>query len=87
MIRERVLFNRLPIKLDWYGYEIYQGDQKISWYDPQPHPNDEALQTTFPHHKHIHPNIKHNRIPAPNINFTEPNIIALISEIRSILDQ
>jgi hypothetical protein len=87
VIRERVIFNRLPITLDWYGYEIYQKDRKISWYDPQPHPNDPSLQNTFPHHKHIHPNIKNNRISAPNMSFTQPNIIALISEIESIIEK
>jgi len=60
IMRERVLFDRLPPVIDWYGYEIWQGAKKLYWYDSQPHPNDPALQSTYPHHKHIHPNIKHN---------------------------
>ena len=84
VIRERVLVHRLPIVLDWYGYEIYRGEEKIFWYDPQPHPNDEELQSTYPHHKHILPEIKHNRIPAANMSFEQPNLPALISEIESL---
>ena len=35
-----------------------------------------------PHHKHIPPNIKHHRIPAPNLSFTRPNLPFLIGEIE-----
>ncbi|HNB54120.1 MAG TPA: DUF6516 family protein, partial [Anaerolineales bacterium] len=48
-----------------YGYEVYQGQEKLYWYDDFPHPNDPTLASTHPHHKHIHPNIKKHRIPAP----------------------
>ena len=64
-----------------YGYEVYRGDERLYWYDDFPHPDDETLASTFPHHKHIPPDIKHNRIPAPNMSFTEPNLPSLISEI------
>jgi len=84
VVRERVLYHRLPIVLDWYGYEVYRGEEKLYWYDSQPHPDDEVLQSTHPHHKHIPPDIKHNRIPAANISFTQPNLPALISEIESL---
>jgi hypothetical protein len=84
VVRERVLFDRLPIVLDWYGYEVYRGDEKLYWYDSQPHPTNEPLQTTHPHHKHIPPDIKNNRIPAENMSFTQPNLPALISEIESL---
>ena len=82
VIRERILYDRLPIVLDWYGYEVYKGQEKVYWYYSQPHPNDESLQSTHPHHKHIHPDIKHNRIPAPNMSFEQPNLPPLISEIE-----
>jgi hypothetical protein len=85
VIRERVVFNRLPALFDWYGYEVWRGDEKLYWYDPQPHPNDPALQSTHPHHKHVPPNIKHNRIPAPAMRFDQPNLPALISEIEALL--
>ena len=84
VVRERVLHHRLPIVLDWYGYEVYRGEEKIYWYDSQPHPNDETLQSTHPHHKHIPPDMKHNRIPAVNMSFTQPNLPVLIEEIESL---
>jgi hypothetical protein len=52
-----------------------------------PYPNDPALASTHPHHKHIPPDIKHNRIPAPNMNFTQPNLPALISDIENLIAQ
>jgi hypothetical protein len=65
-----------------YGYTVYRGEEKEYWYDPQEHPDDPSLASTYPHHKHIHPNIKRNRVPAPNISFTEPNLPFLIEEIE-----
>jgi len=53
----------------------------LIWYDSWSHPDDKSLAATDPHHKHIHPNIKHNRIPAPNLSFYQPNLIFLINEI------
>ncbi|MFQ5751559.1 MAG: DUF6516 family protein [bacterium] len=44
--------------MESYGYELWLYDKKISWYDRQPHPNDPDLPSTYPHHKHIPPNIK-----------------------------
>jgi len=70
-----------------YGYEVYKENQKIYWYDDFPHPNDESLTSTFPHHKHILPNIKRNRIPAPGISFSEPNLEFILNEIVNLLDQ
>jgi hypothetical protein len=83
VVRERVLYHRLPIIVDWYGYEVYRGDEKLYWYDSQPHPDDETLHNTHPHHKHIPPDIKHNRVPAANMSFSEPNLPTLIAEIES----
>lgn len=83
-IRERVVFDRLPLLIDGYGYEIWRGNEKLYWYDSQPHPNDPALQSTHPHHKHIPPDIKHNRIPAPEMKFTQPNIPRLVEEAGNL---
>jgi hypothetical protein len=80
-----LLFHRLPALLDWYGYEIWLGDEILSWYEPQPHPDTPSLQSTHPHHKHIPPDIKHNRLPAPNMRFDEPNLPHLIAEIESLI--
>jgi Family of unknown function (DUF6516) len=68
-----------------YGYEVYRNDEKLYWYDDFPHPQDLSLASTFPHHKHVPPEIKRNRIPAPNISFTHPNLPALIQEIETLI--
>jgi hypothetical protein len=85
VVRERILCHHLPVIIDWYGYEVWQGREKLYWYDSQPHPKDPALQSTHPHHKHIPPNIKHNRIPAPEMSFTQPNLPVLIGEIETAI--
>lgn len=66
-----------------YGYEVYRGEEKLFWYDDFPHPNNPTLASTQPHHKHIPPDIKHNRVPAPNMSFTQPNLPALIRELKN----
>ena len=58
---------------------------KFAWYDAQPHPNDPTLASTYPHHKHIPPNIKRNRILASNMSFTQPNLSSLIREIEELV--
>jgi hypothetical protein len=65
-----------------YSYEIYQAGEKIAWYDPFEHPHSPELASTYPHHKHILPDLKHNRIPAPGISFEQPNLPTLIEEIE-----
>ena len=87
VVRERVVFHRLPAVIDWYGYEVWHGDEKVYWYDSQPHPDDQTLQSTHPHHKHIPPDIKHHRISASRMSFIEPNLPYLIEEIESLLRQ
>jgi len=37
VVRERVLYHRLPAVIDEYGYEVWQGETKLYWYDAQPH--------------------------------------------------
>lgn len=67
-----------------YGYEVYRGDDRLYWYDDFPHPNDPTLASTMPHHKHIPPDIKHHRIPAPGMSFDHPNLPLLIREIEEM---
>ncbi len=86
VVRERVLSHRLPAIIDWYGYEVWRGEEKLYWYDPQPHSGDPSLQSTHPHHKHIPPNIKHNRVPAPGFNFRHPNIQIIIEEVSVLVE-
>ena len=69
-----------------YGYEVYRGSEHLYWYDDFPHPNDPSLAATHPHHKHIPPDIKHHRVPAPEISFTRPNLPVLIREIEELAE-
>ena len=66
-----------------YSYEVYRNDKKLYWYDPFPHPHILELASTEPHHKHVLPDIKHSRIPAPNIKFNQPNLPFLIREAET----
>jgi hypothetical protein len=86
-IRERLVFDRLPIILDSYSYEIWQDDEKLSWYDPQPHPNERQLIENFPHHKHTPPDIKHHRTTAIGMSFSNPNLPLIIEEVIRRLDK
>lgn len=87
VVRERIVYQRLPVAIDSYGYEVWCGDEKLYWYDSQPHPNDPTLQSTEPHHKHIHPDIKHHRIPAMEMSFNQPNLPVLIKEIGALIEK
>jgi hypothetical protein len=66
---------------------VYQGEERLYWYDDFPHPHDSALASTFPHHKHVPPDIKRNRTPAPALSFTSPNLLFLIREIEELMGQ
>jgi hypothetical protein len=65
--------------LDYY-YAVFRGQERVRWYDPQPHPENPELASTFPHHLHEPPDIKHNRKPAPGISFQAPNLPTLIAD-------
>lgn len=80
VVRERIVYDRLPAVIDWYGYEVWRGQEKLFWYDSQPHPDDSLLQSTHPHHKHIPPDIKHRSFfSTPNSPF--PIACCIASEI------
>lgn len=87
LVRQRIIYDRLPALIDWYGYEVWRGEEKLYWYDSQPHPDDPALQSTHPHHKHIPPEIKHNRIPAPQMSFSHPNLPFLLAEVERLIER
>lgn len=70
-----------------YGYEVYRGKDRLYWYDDFPHPNDPTLASAHPHHKHVPPDIKHHRIPAPEMSFSRPNLPVLIREIEELIKQ
>lgn len=59
--RERLDFVDDSLIIRHYGYEVWQGEEKLYWYDSQAHPDEPTLASTHPHHKHVHPDIKHNR--------------------------
>ncbi len=67
-----------------YGYEFYRGDERLCWFDDFPHPNDPELASTFPHHKHLPPDIRHHRVPAPEMSFSKPNLPFLIEELAKL---
>ncbi len=84
-INERLSQEDSGVVIEAYGYELWQGEKKLYWYDSQPHPDDPTLASTHPHHKHVLPDIKHHRIPAPQLSFTRPNLPSLIQEIEELL--
>lgn len=84
-LKERISFDTDQVIIESYGYELWFNEEKFGWYDSQPHMNEPNLASTSPHHKHVPPNIKRNRIPAPNMHFDQPNIQFLIQEIESLL--
>jgi hypothetical protein len=86
-IYERLTWDAGPLTIEGYSYEVWRGSKKLYWDDSQPHPHDPTLASTHPHHKHIPPDIKHQRVPAPDLNFSEPNLPFLIHEIETTLHQ
>lgn len=87
-VLEVIRFDLTPPRIARYGYEVWRGGEKLYWYDSQPHPGDPALAPTYPHHKHVPPDIKHHRVPAPGLSFTHPNLPFLIEEVeRQVLGQ
>lgn len=83
-IYELLLWNATTVSIDIYSYDAWQGSEKLYWYDSQPHPHIPSLAGTDPHHKHVPPNIKRNRIPAPGLGFAKPNLPFLIKEIEDL---
>jgi hypothetical protein len=64
-----------------YSYEVYRSDEKICWYDSWEHSEIPALASTFPHHKHIRPNLRDNRVPAAGISFDSPNLDVVLNDV------
>lgn len=83
-LREELDFD--AARITSYGYEVYRHGEKLYWYDDFPHPADTDLAATFPHHKHVPPDIKRHRILAPGLSFVRPNLPLLISEIEDLIN-
>jgi len=87
-LRVSEVVDLVAARISDYSYTVFRGTQRIRWYDPQPHPENPDLASTFPHHLHEPPDpstssgqsIKHNRKPAPGISFTAPNLPTLIAD-------
>lgn len=82
IVSERLMLDEGELRIVSYGYEIRRGTEKLYWYDSQPHPDDPILASTHPHHKHVPPDIKHHRLPAPGLSFIQANRPFLITEIH-----
>lgn len=85
VVSERLALDDGAWQIVSYGYEVWRGAEKLYWYDSQPHPGDATLAITHPHHKHVPPDIKHHRLPAPGLSFTAPNLQFLVAEIEQEL--
>jgi hypothetical protein len=84
IVREKLSFAGASGLIKDYGYEVWCGSEKLYWYDSQPHPDNPLLAGTYPHHKHLPPDIKRHRIPAPALSFIKPNLPFLIQEIEQL---
>jgi len=73
-------------RIQRYSYTVFRGGEKIRWYDPEPHAEIPELASTFPHHYHEPPDIKHNRKPAPGISFQTFNLPRLIADCMALRD-
>jgi hypothetical protein len=82
MVYELLHWREDVLSIKSYGYEVWQDNEKLYWYDSQPHPHEPSLASSHPHHKHVPPDIKHNRIPAPDLKFSAPNLPFLIKEVE-----
>lgn len=81
-VYERLTWETGRLSIEGYRYEGWKAGDRLYWYDSQPHPDDMTLQSTHPHHKHVPPNIKRNRTPAPNVSFEQPNLPSLYRRDR-----
>jgi hypothetical protein len=84
VVNEKLSFAVEPGEIKGYGYEVWRGAEQLYWYDSQPHPDDPTLASTDPHHKHLPPDIKHHRVPAPQLSFTRPNLPFLLEEVEGL---
>lgn len=82
VLRVLEVVNARQQRIERYGYELWLGNVELWWYDSWPHPDLSELASSHPHHKHVPPDIKHHRIPAPGLSFQVPNLPSLIREVE-----
>ncbi len=66
-----------------YSYELSKDGERLWWCDPFEHPEKPELAASFPHHRHVPPDLRHNRVLAPGIGFDHPNLPQLVEQIVS----
>ena len=59
----------------------------IASYSNWEHLEIPALAATFPHHKHVLPNLREHRVPAPGVGFASPNLDVVLEDVRRDLLQ
>ncbi|MCZ7568706.1 MAG: DUF6516 family protein [Ardenticatenaceae bacterium] len=84
VLRVLEVINARRQQIERYGYELWKDGEELWWYDSWPHPDVHELASTHPQHKHIPPDIKHHRVPAPGLSFGSPNLPLLIQEIEQM---
>ena len=87
VVYERLSRDAGPLIIEGYSYDVWRGGEQLYWYDSQPHPDDPTLASSDPHHKYVPPDIRHHRIPAPDLSFATPNLPFLIHAIETALIQ
>jgi hypothetical protein len=82
VLRVLEVVNARQQRIERYGYELWKGNGELWWYDSWPHPDIPELASTHPHHKHVPPDIKRHRVPAPGLSFDSPNLPFLVRDIE-----
>lgn len=82
VLRTLEAVNTRQQRIEHYGYELWKDNEELWWYDSWPHPSVPELASTHPHHKHVPPDIKHHRVPAPGLSFDSPNLPFLIRQVE-----
>lgn len=81
VLRVLEVVNARQQRIERYGYELWKGNEELWWYDSWLHPDIPELASTHPHHKHVPPDIKRCRVPAPGLSFDSPNLPFLLRDI------
>ena len=83
----------LPVWRDWFTFPheqftaYFRRLRAVPIYDYRSIPLRASFNSNTHYHKHIPPNIKHHRIPAPEMSFTQPNLPTLILEIEAFINE
>jgi hypothetical protein len=83
VIPRHILYHIIPAQ----GFPLAVGITELAAFarDRPKTSENPSLAATDPHHKHILPDIKHHRVPAPDLPFTRPYLPFLIQEIEQLV--